>query len=100
GIPGAYCAKLLADAGADVVLLEPPDGAPLRTWTASHTELHGEDSALFRFLHAGQRSVTGDAAPWIAGSDVVITDELDGIHVDTLRAAHLSLVVVTITPWG
>ena len=32
GIPGGYCARLLADAGADVVKVEPPDGDPLRTW--------------------------------------------------------------------
>jgi crotonobetainyl-CoA:carnitine CoA-transferase CaiB-like acyl-CoA transferase len=104
GIPGAYCAKLLADAGADVVLVEPAGGAPLRTWTASRSDLHGEDGALFRFLHAGQRSVTGDATPWIAGADVVITDNTspadDGVDVEALRAAHPALVVVTITPWG
>ena len=100
GIPGAYCAKLLADAGADVVLVEPAAGAPLRTWTASGTDLRGADGALFRFLHAGQRSVTGDPNPWIAGADVVITDELDGVDVDALRAAQPRLVVVTITPWG
>jgi len=100
GISGAYCAKLLADAGADVVLVEPAGGAPLRSWSASGTDLHGEDGALFRFLHAGQRSVTGDATPWIAGADVVITDDLDGVDVEELRAQHPALVVVTITPWG
>jgi len=100
GIPGAYCAKLLADAGADVILAEPADGAPLRAWTASETDLQGADAALFRFLHAGQRSVTGDPDPWIASADVVITDELDGVDVEMLRRAWPRLVVVTITPWG
>jgi crotonobetainyl-CoA:carnitine CoA-transferase CaiB-like acyl-CoA transferase len=100
GIPGAYCAKLLTDAGADVVLVEPSGGAPLRRWSASGHDLRGDDGALFRFLHAGQRSVTGDAAPWIAGADVVITDALDGVDVGALRAAHPTLVIVTITPWG
>jgi len=100
GIPGAYCAKLLGDAGADVVLVEPAEGTPLRTWTASGTDLGGEDGALFRFLHAGQRSVTGDPAPWIAGADIVITDELDGVDVEALRGAQPRLVIVTITPWG
>jgi len=33
GIPGAYCAKLLGDAGADVIKVESPDGDPLRRWT-------------------------------------------------------------------
>jgi len=100
GIPGAYCAKLLADAGADVVLVEPSDGAPLRRWSASGTDLRGQDGALFRFLHAGQRSVTGEPARWTADADVVITDELDAFDVPSLRAARPALVVVTITPWG
>ncbi len=30
GIAGAYATKLLADAGAEVVLVEPPEGHPLR----------------------------------------------------------------------
>ena len=31
GITGAYASKLFADAGADVVKLEPPGGDPLLT---------------------------------------------------------------------
>ena len=34
-IAGAYCGKLLADAGADVVKVEPAVGDPLRRFTAS-----------------------------------------------------------------
>jgi len=32
GIPGSYCGRLLTDAGADVVKLEPRSGDPLRRW--------------------------------------------------------------------
>ena len=35
GIPGAYCTKLLADAGVDVIKVEPPGGDPLRAYSAS-----------------------------------------------------------------
>ena len=34
-IAGAYCGKLLVDAGADVVKVEPADGDPLRRFTAT-----------------------------------------------------------------
>ena len=62
-VAGAYCAKLLTDAGATVTLVEPPEGAALRHWAYGHDPAPGEDGALFRFLRHGQRSVTaGDAA--------------------------------------
>ena len=32
GIAGAYCCRLLADAGADVVKVEPPESDPWRSW--------------------------------------------------------------------
>ena len=60
GIPGAYCARLLADAGADVVKVEAPAGDPLRAWSVAAVEIDpAEGSALFRFLHHGMRSVVG-----------------------------------------
>src|SRR4029453_13707343 len=77
GIAGGYCTKLLADAGADVIKVEPAGGDPMRSWTSSHTDLHGDDSALFRFLAHGKRRVIGspDDASIIdlgASADVVV----------------------------
>ena len=55
--------QLLADAGADVVKLEPPEGDPLRRWTASdHALAPGEDGALFQYLHTNKRSGIADLA--------------------------------------
>ena len=41
GIAGGYCSKLLTDLGADAVKLEPPDGHPLRRYSA--TDSVGKD---------------------------------------------------------
>jgi crotonobetainyl-CoA:carnitine CoA-transferase CaiB-like acyl-CoA transferase len=61
GIAGAYCTKLLADGGAEVVKAEPPEGDPLRAWSASGAEIpRGEDAALFSFLATSKRSVVAD----------------------------------------
>ena len=60
GIAGGYATKLFADAGADVVKVEPAGGDPLRRHSASGADLGSEDGALFRFLHAGKRSIVGE----------------------------------------
>ncbi|HMC70696.1 MAG TPA: CoA transferase, partial [Mycobacteriales bacterium] len=46
-LAGAYATKMLADAGAEVITVEPADGHPLR-----RTEL-----PLFQYLHTSKRSV-------------------------------------------
>lgn len=112
GIPGGYCGKLLADAGADVVKVEPPGGDPIRARnTAPGSGDDGDpDSPLFRFLAASKRSVElDDGAPdfverldaLVHGADVLIEDgSLADTVVTRLRAAHPALVVVSITPFG
>ncbi|MDT3443422.1 CoA transferase [Pseudofrankia sp. BMG5.37] len=59
-IAGPYCGKLFADAGADVVKVEPPgSGDLMRAWSASGSRPVG-DGALFRFLNTSKRSVAVD----------------------------------------
>ncbi len=61
GIAGAYCTKLLADGGADVIKVESPEGDPLRSWSASGATIPaGGDGALFSFLAGAKRSVVAD----------------------------------------
>src|SRR5258708_22615031 len=58
GIAGSYCGKMFADAGADVVKVEPAEGDPMRRWTASPAQVPpGGSGALFSYLNAGKRSV-------------------------------------------
>ncbi len=58
-IAGPYATKLLADAGANVVKVEPAEGDPLRRWSSSGADLGERDGALFRFLNTSKRSVVG-----------------------------------------
>jgi crotonobetainyl-CoA:carnitine CoA-transferase CaiB-like acyl-CoA transferase len=107
GIAGAYCTKLLADAGADVVKVEPSGGDPWRTWSAGGASPdRDEGGALFRFLHHGKRSVIGapgdpHVESLLATADVVVEgfpaeifDALD------LRRRYPGLVWLSITPYG
>jgi crotonobetainyl-CoA:carnitine CoA-transferase CaiB-like acyl-CoA transferase len=105
GVAVAYAGKLFADAGAEVWVVEPPGGDPLRRWSASGADLGGGDGALFRFLAGGKRSLVGqlgdDAVDGlVAGADLVVESLAPG----TVEAAGLldqpGLVVLSISPFG
>jgi crotonobetainyl-CoA:carnitine CoA-transferase CaiB-like acyl-CoA transferase len=114
GIAGAYCTKLLADGGAQVVKVEPPEGDPLRRWSASGADIApGEDGALFSFLACSKDSVVADpesdvdfvnalladadAVVWSRGSTVA---EHPAFTPTEIHRAHPHLTVTAITPFG
>ncbi len=110
-IAGPYCTKLFVDGGAEVVKVEPPEGDAMRRWSATGADPGGEDAPLFRFLNAGKQSVVGVASdPHVAAlldeADLVVEahglegDSGERLDVAALRAAHPSLVVLSITPYG
>ena len=95
GIAGAYCTKLLADGGADVIKVESPQGDPLRGWSSSGAVIPaGTDGALFSYLAGSKHSVVADtevdedvemvhqllaaadAVVWSAGSKLARTRKL------------------------
>jgi crotonobetainyl-CoA:carnitine CoA-transferase CaiB-like acyl-CoA transferase len=100
GIAVAYCAKMFADAGADVVKIESPQGDWVRGWSAG-----GPPGALFGYLAAGKKSVVhhdgAEIAALLAGADIVLTDLTDGWTLDDITAhTGPSAVVVAVTPFG
>ena len=100
GIAVSYCGKMFADAGADVVKIEKPQGDSVRCRSAG-----GPPGALFGYLAAGKKSVTNsgqaEITALLAGADIVLTDLTDGWTLDEITAhTGPSAVVVTITPFG
>ena len=112
GIAGGYSAKMLGDAGAEVVLVETAAGHPLRNWRCG--DLAAGDGALFAFLHHGHRSVVAPLAGGppilrdvLATSDIVVIDSDCSLVADgsilgptALAEQFPHLVVVSISPYG
>jgi crotonobetainyl-CoA:carnitine CoA-transferase CaiB-like acyl-CoA transferase len=55
-LAGPFSTQLLADFGADVQKLEPPEGDPTRGWGPPFTDGDAGDSAYFRCANRGKRS--------------------------------------------
>ena len=115
GIAGAYCTKLLVDAGADCIKIEIPHGDPLRTWSATGTPTGPLGGALFRYLHTSKKSVTADAQSpedrqflleLASHADVVVTSALPGslealgLGYEDIVQRNAAIIAVSITPYG
>src|ERR1700744_2915671 len=102
-LPGAQVTQFLADCGAEVIMVEPPDGSPLR------------DLAGWPALLRGKRSVTldlhDDAAlerlrALLRRADVMVntlrpnTAERLGLSPESLSMRYPRLVVANVTGWG
>ncbi|WP_436771694.1 CaiB/BaiF CoA transferase family protein [Yinghuangia sp. YIM S09857] len=100
GVAAAYCAKLLGDAGADVVQVETDAAALAR----------GREP-MWHYLDEGKRSVaaaadTGPIDRLVEWADVIVGAVRPdgtlpgGADVAKLRAANPCCVVVTVSPFG
>ena len=109
----AYCGKLFADFGADVVKVEPPGGDPDRGMAPLVDVGRGaHESAVFAWLNTNKHSVivpSGDTARLveIAGAVDVLIDARPGAWDDAgpagqgaLRAAFPQLTIVSISWFG
>ncbi|MDE2966080.1 MAG: CoA transferase [Chloroflexota bacterium] len=103
---GAFAARQFADHGADVVMLEPPEGHPLRYEAPFLDGRPGpERSALHAYVNWNKRSATiaqpAEAEPWVAAADVVITtDGPTALSEWPLSAMRGGAVHLSVTPFG
>jgi len=116
GQQGALAGKLLADLGADVVLVEPPGGGPLRAIPPFWQGLPDpERSLFFWFYSTSKRGITLDVARppgaallrrLAADADVLLESEPPGrlaalgCGPESLRALNPRFVIASITPFG
>jgi crotonobetainyl-CoA:carnitine CoA-transferase CaiB-like acyl-CoA transferase len=102
-LPGAQATQFLADCGAEVIMVEPPDGSPLRELASWPALLRGKRSVVLD-LHddADLERLRG----LLRRADVMVntmrptTAERIGLTHDALSKAYPRLVVATITGWG
>ena len=113
-VAGPFATKLLADYGADVIKVEPPDGDPSRRSGPFHgDDPHPEKSALFLHLNTNKRSITLDPASTAgaalvrrlaADADVLVEDFEPGRSAgwgwEALTADRQDLVMASLTPFG
>jgi len=103
---GAFAARLFADHGADVIMLEPPEGHPLRHEPPFLDDQPGvERSALHAYVNWGKHSVVitspDDAEPWISEADVLVTtDGPKALPQWALGALRADAVHLSVTPYG
>ena len=116
GISGPYCAKILAQMGAEVIKVEPPEGdSARRTGPFPGDSPHPEKSGLFLATNANKQGITLDlsssdgAAAFrklATGADIVIENpppdalEGHGLGYESLKNANPGLVFTSITPFG
>jgi len=112
----AFAGKLLADAGADVVLVEPPEGAPQRRHEPFlHDVPHPERSLSWWHYNTSKRGVTLDLGKaedrglflqLIATADLFLEGEEPGrlaslqLDYPDLKGRNATLIMASITPFG
>jgi crotonobetainyl-CoA:carnitine CoA-transferase CaiB-like acyl-CoA transferase len=106
GIAGPYAGKLFADAGADVVKIEPAEGDPERWRVPGGVAVSERGSALFQHLNVSKRLLNGGPGDTgvdqlLETADIVIESLVpEQIDVADLQARAPAVVVLSITPLG
>ena len=110
-LAGPYCARLLADVGAEVIKIEPPEGDEMRL----RAPVRDGHSAYFGQLNAGKRSIALDLKSsdaiklvhrMVENTDILVENfrpgvmERLGLGYDTLRKINPRLIYASVTGYG
>jgi len=103
-LPGPWCTRMLADLGAEVIKVEPPEGDPARALPPLFEALnHGK---VVRTVDFRQVADLDRLREWVADADVMVDSFRPGalgafgLGFDRLAALNPRLVMVSITGYG
>ncbi len=115
-VSAPFCAKVLAELGADVIKVEPPDGdRARRRGPFPDGVFHPEGSGLFLFANQGKRGVTLDTGTdagigqlhrLLETADIFVENQpygvlkQVGVSAKQLAERHPHLITVSISPYG
>jgi len=106
-VAGQFCCRMLADFGADVTLVEPPQGSSLRAMPPFDPQPNGLGSLLFFHLNLGKHSIGLDMQSregWskllelAASVDVIVVGP--GLDRAALERASSNCVVALVSDFG
>src|SRR3982750_2972705 len=110
-LPGPLATLMLAEAGADVIKIEPPEGESMRFYPP----LFGEESAAFAMLNRGKTGLAIDlksgagraeALKLIADADILVEQFRPGVMArlglgyEVVRAINPRVIYCSITGYG
>jgi crotonobetainyl-CoA:carnitine CoA-transferase CaiB-like acyl-CoA transferase len=103
-LPGPFATRMLADLGATIVKVEPPEGDPARPLGGLFEALnHGKECRRIDFKNADDLA---QLRGWVSASDVIVDSfrpgvmQALGLDYATLSALNPKLVAVSITGYG